>query len=509
VTAIEGVEVERFRALLSERFGFQLDDAKLGSLGELLGQRVRSLGVGTGAYLRRLSADRGELRELATQLTVSETYFFRYTGHFRAFLERVLPARMEARRTTRRLRLLSAGSASGEEAYTLAILLRDGLTDPSWSVEILAFDVNPSVVARARQGQYTPWSLREMPPDLLARCFHKSGGTFAIDDALRSRVSFEERNLVDEDPTFWRPDAFDVVFCRNVLMYLTPTKMRDVVARIERSLSPGGFLFLGHAETLRGLSQAFHLCHSHDAFYYRLRAEKETVTTLPVESSASVARPDVALGAALGLTDSSWIDVIQRASDRVAALSDGRPSTHPRAGDESPSARANTRWDHGPALEMVRLERFAEAMDLLRAAPASSESDPETRLLWAVLLTNSGQLEQAEKACHEILAADEMSWGAHYLLALCRDHAGDRLAAVDHDQTAAYLEPGFAMPHLHLGLLARRARDMETARRELDQALTLIGGEDASRILLFGGGFNRDGLRALCRAELSMCGGDR
>jgi chemotaxis protein methyltransferase CheR len=107
-----------------------------------------------------------------------------------------------------------------------------------------------------------------------------------------------------------------------------------------------------------------------------------------------------------------------------------------------------------------------------------------------------------------LLELDELSAGAHYLLALCREGAGDRAAASHHDQVAAYLDPGFAMPRLHLGLLARRGGDREAARNELGQALVLLQREDASRVLLFGGGFSRDALIALCRAELIRCGGE-
>jgi chemotaxis protein methyltransferase CheR len=500
------LEVEEFRQLLSERFGFQLDDTKLGQLGDVLGERLRTLGLGASSYLHRIRDDAAELRELASRLTVSETFFFRYAGHFRAFAEIVLPDRLAACRATRRLRILSAGCASGEEAYTLAMVLLESVPDlESWQIELRGFDINPRVLARATEGKYSTWSLRETSADHQRRYFESTGGTLTIDGSVRSMVSFEERNLVHDDPLFWRPGAFDVVFCRNVLMYLTPEKMRQVVARIERSLSPGGFLFLGHAETLRGLSQQFHLCHSHDAFYYRLRDGAEATAPFPHEPSTLPPSLPERIGVSLGLPDSSWIDVIQGASDRVAALSVGGPSSR-AATAEGPLSPTLPAWDRGPALEMVRQERFAEALDLLRAAPAHSASDPETRLLRAVLLTNSGRLPQAEQACQDILADDELSSGAHYLLALCRDHAGDRLAAIDHDQTAAYLEPGFAMPHLHLGLLARRAGELDTARAELHHALLLIGTEDASRILLYGGGFNREGLRSLCKGELSMCG---
>jgi chemotaxis protein methyltransferase CheR len=102
-----------------------------------------------------------------------------------------------------------------------------------------------------------------------------------------------------------------------------------------------------------------------------------------------------------------------------------------------------------------------------------------------------------------------LNTGAHYLIALCRESAGDRRGAIEHDQTAIYLDATFAMPRLHLGLMARRAGDRETARRELKYALTLLKREDASRLLLFGGGFGRDALAALCRAELDSAGSTR
>jgi chemotaxis protein methyltransferase CheR len=111
-------------------------------------------------------------------------------------------------------------------------------------------------------------------------------------------------------------------------------------------------------------------------------------------------------------------------------------------------------------------------------------------------------LAEAEAMCGEILRKDELSAGAHYLMALCREHAGDRRAALQHDQAAIYLDAEFAMPHLHVGLLARRSHDREGARSELGRALTLLAREDAARILLFGGGFTREALVALCRSEL-------
>ncbi len=153
-------------------------------------------------------------------------------------------------------------------------------------------------------------------------------------------------------------------------------------------------------------------------------------------------------------------------------------------------------------MESLAHERYAEALGLLHALPSDTAADLDSLLLRAALLTHSGRLDDAERTCAELLGLDELNAGAHYLLALCREGRGDRAAAIDHDQVAVYLDPAFAMPRLHMGLLARRSGQADLARRELGLALPLLQREDTSRLLLFGGGFNRDTLTALCRAEL-------
>ncbi len=158
-----------------------------------------------------------------------------------------------------------------------------------------------------------------------------------------------------------------------------------------------------------------------------------------------------------------------------------------------------------PALDLLHRERFAEALDYIGGQPDTE--DPSTLLLRAVLLHQSGKRGEAEDICHRLLTLDDFSAGAHYVLALCRENAGDLAASAEHDRTAAYLDASFAMPRLHLGLLARRSGDREQAKRELSQALLLLEHEGASRLLLFGGGFNREALIALCRSTLIECGG--
>jgi chemotaxis protein methyltransferase CheR len=271
-----------------------------------------------------------------------------------------------------------------------------------------------------------------------------------------------------------------------------------VVAHIARSLAPGGYLFLGHAETLRSLSDDFHLRHTHGTFYYERKGG--AVTSAPLRP-AQVAPRSAPAALSMATFSEAWVDAIRAASERVEALV---PAHDPADQSAPPSLPA---WNLARALDLLHKERFAEALAYIRELPPESDSDPDALLLEAMLLAHGGEFAAAETVCRRLLLIEELNAGAHYVLALCRESLGDRDGAAEHDRVAVYLDPAFAMPRLHLGLLARRAGDRATARRELGQALVLLKREDASRLLLFGGGFNREALIALCRSALRDCGG--
>ncbi|HSV52030.1 MAG TPA: CheR family methyltransferase [Burkholderiaceae bacterium] len=491
--------VQQFKAHIEHRLGLLFDDSRLDFLTDILARRLKQSGLDCDTYLARLEsgAPAADLGALAQELTIAETYFFRNIDQFHALAGAALPHRLQARAGQGRLQVLSAGCASGEEAYTIAMLARQALSGSSWQIAIRAVDVNPAMIERAQRARYTDWSLRETPADVRQRWFRRDGRDMVLADEIRSAVTFEVRNLIEEDFSLWSPGVYDVVFCRNVLMYLTPGQARGVVRRIARALAPGGYLFLGHAETLRNLSEDFNLCHTHGTFYYQHREggeARELSAVLPTASRGfSWNAPAPALAAVL--QDDSWVETIRQSTERIERL-----VRAPKA------AAADMGWDAAQALELLHQERFAEALTLVQAASEQEASTPEVLLLSAVLLTHGGLLQEAEGACRRLLDFDARNAGAHYVLALCCEGAADADGAADHYQVAATLDPSFAMPRLHLGLQARRSGDHEAARRELQQALILLQREQASRLLLFGGGFGREALAALCRAELRACG---
>jgi chemotaxis protein methyltransferase CheR len=488
-------DLDRFRAVIVGRLGLQFDDARLGFLGEVLQRRLDQLGRPRHAYLDDLEqAFSGrEINALARELTVCETYFFRNVEQFRALAEVVLPERMRARKTQGMLRLLSAGCASGEEAYSIAIVVRENVTDPTWDIQVRAIDVNPAALEKAAAARYSSWALRDTPVNQRRKWFLPDGREMLLDETLRQTVRIGPGNLATDDSELWPANGYDVVFCRNVLMYFAPEQMRLAIQRITRALAPGGFLFLGHAETLRGVSDEFHLRHTNGTFYY----QRKDVSDPASPSAAEFEKRLEPLKVSVATFDETWVETIRSATERVAALVPLTPT--------GSTPRPKTAWDSAFALDLLRMERFTEALENLRFRPQESEPDPDMLLLEAALLVQTGQLATAGVTCRRLLVMDELNAGAHYLLALCCEHAGDPDGADENDRTATHLDPTFAMPRLHLGFLARRAGDSETARRELGHALILLKREEASRIMLFGGGFSRKALIALCESVYRGC----
>jgi chemotaxis protein methyltransferase CheR len=501
-------EVEHFRTQIGGRYGLHFDDSKLTWLHEILSRRSVQANRSCAQYLAALDgpAMREECASLLLELTVPETYFFRNGGQLDALRERVLPELAAAGpASVSSVRILCAGCASGEEPYSIAMTLHELLPRFPGGIAIHAVDICPALIEKARRGRFTSWSMRETAAADQQRWFRPEGRDWLIDDAIRRSVSFDVCNLNDEAASLWRARPFDVIFCRNVLMYFSQARASEAIARLTGCLAPNGHIFLGHAETLRGVSQDFDLVHTHQAFYYRHRSAPLAPTDCTSANAirAQFAAPRVPAHA---LPGTYWFDSIQTSTDRIRQLAhnaEGGTQAHawPRAG-ESAFGRAPSAPTLADALERLLEEMYADALRIVEALPQFEVGETKVRLLQAILLNHDGQTARALEACREIIQRDSMNAEAHYVQALCFENMGDITGASERLQEASHLDPHFAMPRVHLGLVARRMGDRAQARREFEQAIPLVETESAERLLLFGGGYHRRAWLNLCRSEL-------
>jgi len=266
------VEFRLLRDLIHEHAGLYFREDMQFLLERRLAPRLRMLGLASYAEYHRFlcfdSQKAGELEVAIEALTTNETYFFREPDQLRSFSEDILPALSAARTMDRRVRIWSAGCSSGEEAFTAAILLRSSGLFAGWDVGVLGSDIARRVLAVARAGCYGPHAFRGVEAEAMIRWFRPAGDRWAVDDSVRSIVSFARINLLD-DAAVDQVDAMDCIFCRNVLIYFDMPARRRVLASLHRRLRPGGYLLLGHSESLLNVTADFEMAHLNGGLAYR------------------------------------------------------------------------------------------------------------------------------------------------------------------------------------------------------------------------------------------------
>ncbi|GEO99545.1 CheR family methyltransferase [Methylobacterium haplocladii] len=251
------VAFEYLRVYLKDRSGLALGPEKRYLIESRLGPVCRRFGLATLADLcTALRSSRSGVEQAVVEaMTTNETFFFRDRLPFDLFRDVLLPGAITARAATRRLRIWSAASSSGQEPYSLAMLLREAAPRlAGWHVEIVATDLSTEILEKAKAGFYSHFEVqRGLPAQLLVKYFTQVGDRWRIDPGLGAMIDFRPLNLLQP---FEHLGAFDIVFCRNVLIYFDMPTKSDVLRRIAKSLAPDGAVLLGAAETVIGLTDA-------------------------------------------------------------------------------------------------------------------------------------------------------------------------------------------------------------------------------------------------------------
>ena len=254
-------EYEAIRAYLYQETGIALGPDKADLVFARLSKRLRHFGIRSFAeYLARARADdpAGERQEFFNALTTNKTDFFRESHHFDVLRDTVIPAYRAAGR--KRLRVWCAASSTGEEPYTLAMTFRDHCpASDGWDVRILASDIDTKVLATAERGVYDDARVRDVPPELLRRHFLRgtgaTAGKVAVRQELKDLLSFRQVNLIAEP---WpMNNRFDIIFCRNVVIYFDRDTQRTLLTRFAAQLDPNGYLFMGHSENIHWAADTF------------------------------------------------------------------------------------------------------------------------------------------------------------------------------------------------------------------------------------------------------------
>ena len=380
-----------FFALIAARTGLAIRAKDREVVALALAARIRESGLSAAAYLALLS-EKGaqssdEWRVLTPALTNGESYFWRDRGQFALLRRAILP--QLARRRPRELRVWSAGCSSGEEAYSLAMLCHELFPDNRPRVRIIGTDLNESALERARRGCYGQWSFRGVEPELRARYFAREGELWRVNDELRALVSFAQFNLC-APPTRTLRD-FDLILCRNVLIYLAPAAIEQIVAMFEGALRDGGTLMTGHAE-LAG----------RDVGALMPRSWPESLVYQKTSPALVMAPPTAAT---------------PKTAPVRAAVS--RPKTAPIPVATPPSETIPVATDLAAAQRAADAGDYEMALTLCRAAIAANSLDAEAYLLWARIEIERGDVASAKVLLKKVIyLAPDQSAGFIELAAL-------------------------------------------------------------------------------------------
>ena len=246
-------EFKIFRDLIHKECGIYLNDTKKEFLRVRTEKRMKAAGMGSfyRYYKFITGVNKDELLRFLDSVTINETYFFRNVPQFEMLREKVLPELTELKRRQRdyNLSVWSAGCSSGEEPYSIAMELFEAIPDaPLWNIKIIASDISLRCLGLANAGKYHQEQLADVPGKYLGKWFKQDGEYYEVNDRIKKYVVFDYHNLQHENGM----RGFDIIFCRNVMIYFNTDQQRRVVKRFAGSLNKGGYLFLGHAESLQG-----------------------------------------------------------------------------------------------------------------------------------------------------------------------------------------------------------------------------------------------------------------
>lgn len=463
--------LSRFSEFLAQQMGLHFPPERWSDLLRGIEVAAREFGLQDAEtcmqWLLSTPLDRNRIEILACHLSVGETYFFRDPPIFEALQAHIMPALIQSRRQCgQTLRIWSAGCATGEEAYSFAILVQRMIPDfRQWRIIILATDINPQALAKAESGIYGEWSFRNAPDWLKNGYFRATEkGRYEIAPSVRKMVTFAYLNLMEDayPSLINNTNAMDIIFCRNVLMYFKPALAAQVVHRHCLSLIDGGWLITSPTESSRIMPEVMETVNFPGAILYRKNA------------SARVQSPAASFLLKIEPLEPGIIRPVaatKRPIRRPAAITVDKTPTPPR-----PS-------EYQQAFALYRQGRYDEAAAQATMLLSSEQNKLQAMNLLARIHANQGDLAGARQWCMQAIDADRLNPAGHYLMAIVLLEQGQTDGSVQELKRTLYLDQDFVPAYFTLGNLYRQQGRHKEARKYFENALLLLNAYPPEELL--------------------------
>lgn len=494
---------------IATELGMRIRDVDQPLLWSRILTRVKAQGLSSpDAYYQFLSSGQNsprwqaEWREFVNLLTVTESYFFRDQGQFGLLRQHIVPNLIQRKQELNNgnpyayqrstLRVWSAGCSTGEEAYSLAILLKELVpNEAQWDVVVIGTDVNPAVLERARRGVYSDWSFRTVDPKIKQQYFRSHRGEWEIDPQIRRLVRFQTSNLVQDEYPSTHTDLynFDLILCRNVFIYFSVASIALVLGKFYNTLAPGGYLMTGHTELQGQQTGNWQLTSFPESVVYQRGTEVRAEGALTYSNSYAV--PSENSSESSSEKYSNWISSssspcstnfytspIKQAEPPVQLPAQPNPSaisSLPAIYSGNDSVSPNTIQQlHATVSHLVRCKANLEAVSKAKELLVLEPNHFSTCCLMAEAYANMGNYLQAAQACQQAIQINSLAADPYYLLAQISEEQGDLEGAKIFLKRVIYLSPAAIPAYLELGSLYEQEGNLQKAKRAWQSALDLL-----------------------------------
>jgi len=420
---------------------------------------------------------RAELERLINSLTVNESHFFRDAAQMDALRTRVLPDIIERRTFIRTLRIWSAGCSTGEEPYSVAMLLRDLIPNiDEWSITILATDINTQALNKARVGIYADSAFREeRAKHARNRFFIKRDTRFEVVPEVQRMVTFKQINLAEDNFPSYDTNTMlmDLILCRNVTIYFPNELTRKLTGKFYNALAENGWLLVGHSEHSLGTYNQFQIHNVPDAILYQrvLNPDNRTMDWKQLEELLNNSKASQSVPATKPRTDNRSLNTISPA-----------PLAIPTQPQPDPMQQA---------LELIESGENATALRQLLALEKTDRGDPELCSLIGKIYADMGEWKNAEEWCKKTIARQKLNRSAHYILALVHQHQGHIEEAVGSMKKVIYIDASYILGHVALADLYHLQKQMPLALKALDNARRFLSQGNLEDIVPDSGGITK------------------
>jgi len=492
-------EFGRFRDYIHQHSGIYLEEQKADSLRiSLITRATRHSFDSLAQYYDMLVVDEEEFKELMNLVTINETSFFRFPQQFEAMRKFVIPEILEGKLpTSRQFRVWSAGCSTGEEPYTIGMTLLDsGIEGLGYQLEVMGTDVSTNALLRAKQGVYPARGLLSVPSSVSSRFFEPTPQGHRVSERVRKLVTFQYHNLIKEPYPLALMGNWDIIFCRNVTIYFRLESTRRVVENFYESLNPGGYLFIGHSETLTSITDKFEPVEVGGVFLYRKTKQRTGIGYRAPQTPKPSERPTTAR-----LAEESRSRLEKAAAPRRSLGRKAKPAPEP-AEPVSSAAVSQLLEAARLASQEGRNDAVLEAIEEVRRL---EPMNAEAYLLAAYVYADQGEMEAAFVECHKALDIDPLLAAARYVLGIIHLGRGEHMDALSEFKRTIYIDPAFALAHLNLANLYRAQGATGDACREYENTLRTLYESPDGPWTWFLGGFKPDLLARTVERSLIEC----